>query len=151
MAPAGSAGRGLLERSGRVSTGAASRICGLLPPSDAVSPVILAAATRAIHDLIASPQRGAVRFVRVEEALEKGGGYWRRQGIYLSPDLTGEAQGSGETVSPLPHAEAYAGLFGRFLEAGFLLPPGPDQPAILPAVLSEGEEAKLAKLLAFGL
>jgi hypothetical protein len=32
----------------------------------------------------------------------------------------------------------------RFLEAGFLPPPARDQPAILPHILSAGEEAKPA-------
>jgi hypothetical protein len=166
MVSAEQAGRGLLRRSerilkGRVSTDpkAAPRICERLPPSDTVSPVILAAATRAIYDLIASPQRGTVRFGKVEGALEKAGGYWRRQGIYLSRGLTGGPSGGEETAYPSTaahataaasaYAETYAELFGRFLEAGFLLPPSADQPVILPAVLSEGEEAKLAKLLAF--
>jgi len=34
-------------------------------------------------------------------------------------------------------------LFKQFLEAGFLLPPTPSFPLILPAEMSDGEEAKL--------
>jgi hypothetical protein len=38
-------------------------------------------------------------------------------------------------------------LFSRFLENGFLIPPVPSHPLILPGILSPGEEAKLADLL----
>jgi hypothetical protein len=34
-----------------------------------------------------------------------------------------------------------------FLEKGFLLPPSPHEPLILPGMLSQGEETKLANLL----
>jgi hypothetical protein len=40
-----------------------------------------------------------------------------------------------------------AALFRHFLDNGFLLPPVPSQPLILPGVLSQGEEAKLAGVL----
>jgi hypothetical protein len=103
------------------------------PPSDPVSPVFLAAALRAIYDLIAAgPERGRIRFRIVKKALAQS--KWRRRGIYLS--LAGSADNG-----------AYTGLFRRFLEGGFLLPPVRDQPLILPGCLSPGEEAKLARLL----
>jgi hypothetical protein len=38
-------------------------------------------------------------------------------------------------------------LFRQFLEAGFLLPPVPSQPVILPGELSPGEDAKLTSVL----
>jgi hypothetical protein len=41
----------------------------------------------------------------------------------------------------------YPALFRRFLDNGFLLPPSPSQPAILPGELSPGEAAKLTGLL----
>jgi hypothetical protein len=106
---------------------------GIFPPSDLLSSVILAAAARSIYDLAAaSPERGAVPFPRIRKALSPD--FWRRRGIYFSParSRTGEE---------------HAALFCRFLEAGFLAPPDPCLPLILPAVLSPGEEAKLAALL----
>jgi hypothetical protein len=102
------------------------------PPSDTVSPVYLAAAARSLYDLRAAlPHRG-VPFTRINRALQKSP--WRRRGIYL-------AHGGA-----LDEA-AYGELFRRFLEAGFLLPPDRNLPAILPGILSPGEEARLAALL----
>jgi hypothetical protein len=105
------------------------------PPSDIASPALLAAATRGIHDLIAAaPERGIPRFSRIDRALNQD--YWRRRGIYLCPRTA-------------PDEDAYAKLFLRFLEGGFLPPPSPKLPLILPGVLSPGEELKLAGLLSF--
>jgi hypothetical protein len=101
------------------------------PPPDPVSPAILAAAVRGVYDLLAAPERGAPRFPRLEKALPRS--RWRRQGIYL-------------TLPETPDA-AYAGLFRDFLDQGFLLPPSPGQPLILPGLMSPGEEAALAELL----
>jgi hypothetical protein len=104
------------------------------PPSDLLPPVLLALITRGIYDLIAaSPRRADPSFPRLKKALSAG--QWRRKGIYLSPP---EA----------PGRDVWSALFRRFLEGGFLLPPDPGQPLILPGALSPGEEAKLAKLLA---
>jgi hypothetical protein len=103
------------------------------PPSDTLSPVILGGAARAVYDLIAAaPERGRP-FPRIEGALKKSP--WIRRGIYL------------RYREPLDQA-AYEGLFRRFLDRGFLLPPDSRLPAILPGVLSPGEEAQLAALLA---
>jgi hypothetical protein len=103
------------------------------PPSDIISPVILAAAIRGLCDLIAAfPERAGLSFPTIEEALR--GGPWRRRGIYL---VHGNA----------PDEDAYEVLFRRFLDQGFLLPPRRDLPAILPGVLSPGEETRLAGLL----
>ncbi|MDR2629434.1 MAG: hypothetical protein LBC60_00770 [Spirochaetaceae bacterium] len=102
------------------------------PPSDPVSPAILAAAIRGIYDLLAAPERGSPRFPKIEKALKKGS--WRRRGIYL-------------TLPEAPDAASYAELFRDFLDRGFLLPPSPAQPLILPGILSPGEEAALAELL----
>jgi hypothetical protein len=101
------------------------------PESQLISPVILAVATRGVYDLIAA---GAKRppYPRIEEALTEQ--QWRRRGIYLSKNAADD--------------EAYAALFRRFLDQGFLLPPVRTQPLILPGELSPGEEAKLAGLLA---
>ncbi|MDR3160066.1 MAG: hypothetical protein LBU28_00450, partial [Spirochaetaceae bacterium] len=93
---------------------------GRFPPSDPVSPVILAGTVRSVLDLLAAPARP--RFPRLDRAL--AGGPWQRRGIYLRPPagLTGPA---------------YPRLFHRFLERGFLAPPE-EGPLILPALLSPG-------------
>jgi hypothetical protein len=98
-----------------------------------LSPVILAAASRAVYDLVAALGQGRPSFPKITRVLSQGAP-WKRRGIYLSP------------ASP-PSGEDYAALFRRFLDAGYLLPPGPGEPAILPGELSPGEEAKLAALL----
>ncbi|MDR2759259.1 MAG: hypothetical protein LBB78_07760 [Spirochaetaceae bacterium] len=102
------------------------------PPSDPVSPVILAAGIRGIYDLIAAPERGNLRFFKIEKALARN--RWQRQGIYL-------------TLPEIPDTASYGDLFRDFFDRGFLLPPAPNQPLILPGVLSPGEEAALAELL----
>ena len=103
-----------------------------LPPGDFLSPILLAAAARGLYDLIAAtPERSKLSYSRIAKVLKKSP--WQRQGIYLT------------LRKPAP--DNWAELFSRFLEAGFLLPPVPYHPAILPGVLSSGEEAKLALLL----
>lgn len=103
------------------------------PPSDYIPPVILAGATRSIYDLLAAGSvRGKADFPKIQKALEKEkkeNSRWGRQGIYLS--YTGDG---------------WAEVFRHFLDRGFLLPPDIRLPAILPGVLSPGEEAKLAEL-----
>jgi hypothetical protein len=98
-----------------------------------LSPVILAAASRAVYDLVAALDRGRPAFPKITRTLSRGGP-WRRRGVYLS-------------LAADPGDEGYTALFRRFLDAGYLLPPGPGEPLILPGELSPGEEAKLAALL----
>lgn len=106
------------------------------PPSGILSPVILAAAARAVHDLAAAAGKAPPGdFPKIDAALRSGP--WRRRGIYLC------------RAEP-PDNAAYTALFRRFLGAGFLLPPSPRLPLILPQALSPGEEARLAGLLAGG-
>ncbi|MDR0568999.1 MAG: hypothetical protein LBG87_07335 [Spirochaetaceae bacterium] len=103
------------------------------PPSDYLSPVILAGTVRSVYDLIAAaPNRGKADFPKILNALANSD--WRRAGIYLS------------YKEPLDE-KAYAEMFERFLDSGFLLPPDRNLPAILPGILSQGEEAELARLL----
>ncbi|MDR0403371.1 MAG: hypothetical protein LBH35_07270 [Treponema sp.] len=106
-------------------------------PAEPLSPAALAAAARCVWDLAAvSPGRGRPRFPKLDalNALDTlAAGAWQRRGIYLS--------------RPPGAASGYPALFRRFLDGGFLLPPSPSQPAILPGELSPGEEAKLAALL----
>jgi hypothetical protein len=104
-----------------------------LPESDILSPVLFAMATRGIYDLLASPQRGKPVLPRTAKAL-KNSKNWQRRGIYLS-------------LNKEPSPEIWSGLFRQFLNAGFLLPPIPSHPLILPGELSPGEDAKLAGVL----
>lgn len=96
------------------------------------SPVILALTTRAIYDVLHTPERGAVAYRRVDEALAAGG-TWKREGIYLS-------------LKERADDAAWTAVFKRFLDAGFLIPPTQDDPLVLPGELSEGEEAKLGEV-----
>ena len=119
------------------------------PPGDLIPPVLLAPAARAAYNLAAAlkaPGQGRARYHKIEKifgkrnskrnshASDEGGMLWHRKGIYL-------------TVKPGIESEKYAALFRRFLEGGFLIPPSPMEPVILPASMSPGEEAKLAELL----
>jgi len=101
---------------------------------DFLPPVLLAAAARGIYDMIsAAKARAAPVYPRIAKAL-KNSETWQRNGIYLTPRQK-------------PSQTEWAALFRRFLENGFLLPPHPSQPLILPGVLSPGEEVKLVFLL----
>ena len=115
-------------------------------PGDLIPPVLLAPAARALYDLAAAiKENKTLSFPKIDRALgkvssnEKGANadvtcVWLRQGIYL------------KTKTETSGAE-YASLFKKFLEGGFLLPPEPEEPAILPFTMSQGEEAKLSELL----
>ncbi|MDR2479433.1 MAG: hypothetical protein LBD48_08995 [Treponema sp.] len=105
----------------------------VLPPDDLLSPVLLAAATRGIYEIIAAaPERVKDAYPRIGKALCQSS--WQRRGIYLFP---------ARNTDP----GTWPALFCRFLDSGFLLPPGPAYPAILPGELSPGEETKLAALV----
>ena len=107
-----------------------------LPAGDILSPVLLAAAARGVYGLIASPDRAKPAFPRIAGALQKSPANqrWRRRGIYLY-------------LKEKPETAGWPELFRQFLDAGFLIPPVPSQPLILPGVLSAGEEAKLSALI----
>jgi hypothetical protein len=106
------------------------------PDGGFLPPFLLAAATRAIYDLLARPERGLVRFKRIQQAFKQPETLlnWRMDGIYISPVWAGAAKD-------------WTGVFRRFLDRGFLLPPSPLDPLILPGELSPGEENLLANLL----
>lgn len=112
--------------------GSAANMLAELPASDVLSPVLLAAAARGVHDIIAAAERAKPVFAKLTKVLQKS--RWQRRGIYLS--LKEEATD-----------EAWEMLFNQFLQAGFLLPPVQSHPLILPGELSAGEEAKLASAL----
>jgi hypothetical protein len=104
------------------------------PPGDLLSPLVLAPAARAIHDLIASGKDGGrPPYARIKKALSSAGSKWQHRGIYLfrSPEAKDD----------------WKLLWEHFLKEGFLIPPNPQEPLILPGMLSPGEEAKLAHLL----
>ena len=114
-------------------SGQEEKVFAALPPNDTLPPVLLAAAARGIWDLIAAtPKRANIQWQRINKILKHS--RWQRRGIYLFPRET-------------PAPEAWTLLFRRFLDAGFLLPPTPAHPLILPGVLSPGEEVKLADIL----
>ena len=116
-----------------VLSGFEEKVFSVLPPGDFLSPILLAAAARGIWDLIAAaPVRANVQWQRVNKIIKTSP--WQRRGIYLFP-----------RTPPAP--EAWDALFRLFLDAGFLLPPVPEHPLILPGILSPGEEAKLAAVL----
>ena len=113
------------------------------PAGELIPPVLLAPAARALYNLAAAikaPGQNRLRYQKIEMALgnqkadRKGGSPWQQNGIYL-------------TVEQDMKMEEYKILFLRFLEGGFLIPPSPLEPLILPALMSKGEEAKLAELL----
>ena len=115
------------------------------PQNSLIPPVLLAPATRAIYDLIAvmkaeKPSRGGKKYPKINKALSETSGdkpgkpLWRRRLIYLY-------------TNPALEKEKYALLFKKFLEGGFLIPPDQGEPVILPPLMSNGEESKLAELL----
>jgi hypothetical protein len=115
-----------------------SKLDPQFPAGDIIPPVILAAVTRAVYDLLASPERGNPKYPKIENALKTPSEIrrhpWKREGIYL-------------TYSGNIDINSWEQLWKQFLEAGFLLPPAPEDPLILPGALSPGEETKLAALV----
>ncbi|MDR0320844.1 MAG: hypothetical protein LBI28_05020 [Treponema sp.] len=105
-----------------------------MPPSDALSPILLAMAVRGVYDLLAATERTKPDLPRTFNALKKSGSMWQSNGIYL-------------TLKEKPLNEKWETLFHKFFEAGFLLPPTPSQPLILPGELSAGEDTQLAAVL----
>lgn len=105
------------------------------PASEPSSPVVLAAASRAVADLL-------------EEASDSGRAE-RRPGPLLEKAILSVSgisfRGPYLRFSESADPAAYAALFARFLASGFLLPPDPALPAIVPRELSGGEETKLAE------
>lgn len=106
---------------------------GLFAQPDPVSPVACAVAARAAADLVSQyPLRTAASCRRAAAAL--AGTPWVRRGIYLHR-------------ADEPTASRYELQFRRFLQAGFLIPPDPRLPLILPEDLSAGEDEALARIL----
>ena len=104
-----------------------------IPNGEIISPVILAAAASSLFKLIRTAKEDFPPYYKIEKALKNSN--WHRKGIYLNINTAYHKK------------EEYEEVFKKFFEGGFLLPPSPDEPAILPALMSSGEEAKLASLL----
>jgi hypothetical protein len=98
------------------------------------SPVILVALTRALYDLISETARGRKPSTALQAVLTDQCPKWRRDGIYIY------------LAKPVP-TETWAEMFRQFLDAGFLIPPVQQEPLILPAQISPGEEKRLADML----
>ena len=96
---------------------------GAPPP---LSPVLLAGALRALHDL--DRYRPAPWF---REDLLAGCPGWVQRGIYFLPAFP---------------PERYEAVFERFLEGRVLLPPRFGMPGILPAEASAGERKRMLEL-----
>ena len=112
-----------------------SELDSIFPEGDMIAPVILASCARSIFLLINSIKEGRPQNKKIDKALKNSN--WVRKGIYLFIDMQ-KMQDKGKT---------YKEVFCDFLEGGFLLPPTPKEPAILPCLMSKGEEDKLAELL----
>jgi hypothetical protein len=109
-----------------------------LPPSHCIAPAWLEMALAAARDLaeeVAHPSREALP--RVEAAIAAPGSPWRRRGIYVTPKDDDAAARPG----------AWQRLSRALREAGFLIPPSPRAPLILPAALSAGLDARLGRAL----
>jgi len=104
----------------------------MISPDDIIPPVILTPATISIYDLIAAGENGGRPVFSKLEKMLASTGNWQKNGIYLtcSQEIRND----------------YVIVWQKFLEQGFLLPPSPEEPLILPGSLSPGEEAKLAGL-----
>ena len=92
-------------------------------PSEVVSPALLVALTKSIHQLIRFHGQFTEHLWRSFDAP-----FWRRQGPYLV------ARGS---------REEYAELFDRLLARGILISPRYPGPSIAPAIFTEGETKPL--------
>ena len=132
LEPAGPATRVLLPVLPFAASGAPVAVCfGAplpedFPPSEPVSPVLLAGATRCLYDL----KRYRLPEWHRDDLLREAAG-WSQLGIYLRARCP---------------EERYGTLFEAFLEGGVLLNPRWPGPSILPAEASAGEVAKMIQL-----
>ena len=97
--------------------------------SDIISTALLSGATRAVHNLVAALKAKRSVSPLLQESMQNT--LWNLKGIY---------------VHIRRPESCYEALFRLFFEAGFLIPPDPLTPLILPESLSKGEEAHLAQL-----
>jgi hypothetical protein len=97
-----------------------------LPPSEPLSPLILAGALRALDDLRRHEPPGWVR-----PGLLRGATGWRQKGPYVTPDF---------------EQLRYPSVFAAFLAEGVLLNPVFPGPSILPGEASPGELKKMIGL-----
>ncbi len=112
--------------------GAPAAACFREPPGEAfapprpISPVILAGALRALHDL--DRYRPAPWF---REDLLQGCRGWIQRGIYVLPDFP---------------PERYEEVFEEFLRQRLLLSPQFESPSLLPAEASAGELERMRRM-----
>ncbi|MDR0390030.1 MAG: hypothetical protein LBH73_08160 [Spirochaetaceae bacterium] len=121
-----------------------------LDTGDFVSPLLLAGLTRAVYDLIAASQSRLPDLKKYSRDFP----LWKRRGVYFlfcGGEHRGEAGSGAKDPETADSGKKllYKSLFARFLDRGFLLPPDPGLPAILPPGLSPGEESALISLLSF--
>jgi hypothetical protein len=109
-----------------------TELAGRFPPSDLISPPVLAAAARSVCALIAALP-GREKTPPFQKRISPNRNKWRIRGIYLYYQDNTE--------------RSHTFLFEHFLRRDFLLPPNRQDPVILPGLLSPGEAARLAALL----
>jgi hypothetical protein len=109
-----------------VPVGFAAPASPQLPPSEILSPLVLAGALRALHDLKRYSPPEWLRGNLLEDAPG-----WRQRGLYVLPTF--------------PQA-VYQEVFTAFLQEGVLLNPVFPGPCILPSEASPGELKKMTKL-----
>jgi hypothetical protein len=113
-------------------------IADRFPPSDLISPPVLAAAARSVLALVAAITKREKTPVFQKKILPCES-KWQVRGVYL---YYKEVPAGLSWPFSLPDS----GTSG-ILRRGFLPPPTRQDPVILPGLLSPGEEAKLAELL----
>jgi hypothetical protein len=96
------------------------------PPSELISPMVLAGALRALHDL---KRHSVPQWLRPD--LLRGARGWRQTGPYVTPEF--------------PEAR-YRAVFSAFLAEGVLLNPSFAEPSVLPSEASAGEVQKMMGL-----
>jgi hypothetical protein len=99
---------------------------GQPPPSELLSPLVLAGALRALHDL---ERYSPPDWLRADLLAEASG--WRQEGLYVLPAFP---------------SSGYEEVFAAFLKEGVVLNPDFRGPSILPSEASSGELEKMTKL-----
>ncbi|GAB1482391.1 hypothetical protein MASR2M78_12060 [Treponema sp.] len=106
------------------------------PQTPPCSPLLLGALARGLADLRAvQKERGGESksfLPKTIAALRKSS--WIQRGLYVNAGYQG-------------NPDEYKKLFHQFVASGYLLPPDPGLPIILPSDLSSGEDAGLAALI----
>ena len=109
-----------------IAVGFAGELPDGFPPSQDLSPVVVAGSLRALHDLAryTSPEW-------LRDGLLDGAPGWEQRGLYVLPRFP---------------QDRYAAVFAAFLGEGVLLSPAYREPSILPSEASAGELEKMIGL-----